>query len=76
MVTTEDGTDVIIDDSDDEDNDDAMDDDTDDVKLETVVDNDGVVVKSVAVDEMFVGVNGADTEGKEVTKDGVKDEVV
>lgn len=75
VVTTEDGTDVIIDDND-EDNDDDMDDDTDDVKLETVVDSDGVVVKSVAVDETFVCENGTDTEGREVTKDGVRDEVV
>lgn len=75
VVTTEDGTDVIIDDNDD-DGDDDMDDDTDDAKLETVVESDGVVVKSVAVDETFVWVNGADTGGMEVTKDGVIDEVV
>lgn len=76
VVTTEDGTDVIIDDNDDDDNEDGMDDDTDDVKLETAVDRDGVVVKSVTVDEMFVCVNGADAVGREVTKDGVNDEVV
>lgn len=75
VVTTEDGTLVIIDDND-EDNDDGMDDDTDDTKLETVVASEGVVVKSDAVDETFVCVKGTATEGSEVTKDGVRDEVV
>lgn len=70
----EDGTDVIIDDKDD--NDDDNDDDTGDAKLETVVDSDGDVVKSVAVDDTPVCVNGVDTEDKEVGKVEVKDEVV
>lgn len=62
----EDGTVVIIDDKDD--NDDDNDDGIEDTKLETVVDSDGDVVRSGAVDDTPVCVNGVDTEDREVGK--------
>ena len=68
----EDGIDII----DDKDENDDDNDDPDGTKLEAVVDSDGDVVKSVAVDDMPVCVNGVDTEDREVGKLEVKDEVV